>query len=204
MTPRLIHFYGDSVMAGYTVRPTGGVVSEHNLPATCGSLLGAAAICRNFGIGGTTTPEWLFGRGAVPRPWAEEMALSGPQYVAINTGINDAYVPNYSPADHAWCYQELTRIARAAGRTMVFVSPNPINTGHNAALWGLKHTVDGVAGQMGVPVINIYDAIAYGCPSWQAMLPDTVHPSDDLHRYMGHVAFMTLAPILRAAGVSIP
>jgi lysophospholipase L1-like esterase len=201
--PKTLRWYGDSVLAGYPL-PNG---AQGAYPAIAGALLGPSVVCENHGIGGTNTREWLFGQGAVPRNWEAELARPGAEYVLINTGINDAFLPGYGPADHAWAYRELTRIAWANGKHMIFVTPNPIALSHNGALWELKHQIDGpggVAESVGVPVIKIYDAIAIGCPQWRASLPDQVHPNAEMHRYMGHVAFMTLAPILRAAGLCIP
>jgi lysophospholipase L1-like esterase len=192
-----ILFLGDSVMFGST--QVGGVylTAARTIPMVCGQHFGPSVTCLNHAIGGTTSAEWLYARGAVPITWEARMAACDADVVAINTGINDAFVPGHTPADHAWCYREFTRIARAAGKTMVFVSPNPINLSHNVQLWDLKHTVDGVAASLGVPVVNMYDAIAHGCPQWPAFLPDAVHPNQPLYEFMGHVAYMTLAPLLQ-------
>jgi lysophospholipase L1-like esterase len=191
-----ITFYGDSVMAGYSFVGGQGVSVPGTVPAVCQELLGPGACCTNKGIGGTTAAQWLFGTGAVPRDWAAEMASHQNEVVAINCGINDAFVPGYGVADHRWCYQELTSIARAAGKIMVFVTPNPINLPHNTNLWQLKHAINQLASEMAVPKIDMYDAIAYGCPNWPTELPDAVHPSPDLYRFMGHVAYMSLKRIL--------
>lgn len=200
MMPTKIHFFGDSVMFGSTLVNGLYVTAARTIPIVCGQYFGPSVACVNYGIGGTTAAEWLYARGAVPITWEARMAASDADYVAMNCGINDAFVPGYTPADHAWCYQEFTRIARAAGKKMIFVSPNPINLSHNVQLWDLKHTLDkadGVAASLGVPIINMYDAIAYGCPKWPTFLPDAVHPSQELYDFMGHVAFMTLAPLVR-------
>lgn len=202
---RKILFLGDSVMAGYTVRAGVGCISEHSVPAACGRLFGAGVRVENGAIGGTASPEWLHGGPGISMGFAARMACSDAHFVVINTAINDVFRigVNMDLAGYQYCYSQFAWLAQQAGKRMVFMTPNPINDPHNAGLWGLKNIAQNVvARQHGVPVIDQWDAIAHACPQWPTQLVDAVHPNDALHRFMGHVAFMTLAPLLAEGGAA--
>lgn len=188
--------YGDSTMLGSTKVGATYVQSCFNMPAVLSELLCCVQVeCK--AVGGSTSGQWLYGQTPITKTWEAEMACSDASVVCMNTGINDAFVPGLGVADHVWCYREFTRIARANGKTMVFMTPNPIDDPHNGALWEQQHNLRALAVSLNVPVIDQYGAIGSCCPQWKTMLPDKIHPNDDLYRFMGHVAYMGMSAVLK-------
>jgi hypothetical protein len=163
-------------------------------------LLAGRATVESAAVGGTASPEWLHGGPGIAMGFAARMASTDAHFVVINTAINDVFRigVDMDLAGYQYCYSQFFHLAQQSGKRMVFMTPNPINRpSHNGALWGLKNIAQvAVARPLGVPVIDQWDAIAHGCPQWPTQLADEVHPNDALHRFMGHVAFMTLAPLL--------
>ena len=192
-------FLGDSVMAGHTVQGGVAQLSRYNIPAVCRRLFRGRVSVENAAVGGTASPDWLHGGNGVSMTFAARMASSDAGVVIINTAINDVFrigVDMDLPA-YQYCYSQFAHLAQQAGKRMVFMAPNPINDLHNGELWGLKNIMQNVvAKQLGVPVIDQWDAIAHACPQWPTQLSDAVHPGDALYRFMGHVAFMTLSPLI--------
>lgn len=192
-----ILFCGDSTMAGSVWRGPGYAISADNIPSAVATRLGNAHICENAGVGGSTSPEWLYGGGSISTTWSTRMAATDARIVVINTSINDAFLPGLTYADHQWCYAEFARITRAAGKKIVFQAPNPINyPTHIQRLWEFQNAMRITATGLNVPVINMWDVIVAAAPHWITMLPDAIHPSDDLYRLMGHIAYVGLVPVL--------
>jgi lysophospholipase L1-like esterase len=199
MTLKIV-FCGDSTVAGYTIRDGAYIRSPNRISAVLQDLFDQRfgvneVICDNQGQGGSTSPQWLWGLPPVTIPWAQRMQESDAHLFVMCTGINDAYEPNIRTQDYRYCYQEFHRLARSAGKRVVFTTPNPINTAHNPRLWELQHNMKDVAASLTVPVIDAYGAVLAAAPAWKSMLPDAVHPSDELYRFQAHVALLVLEPI---------
>lgn len=191
-----ILFAGDSTMVGSVFKNGVYSTSQNNIPAQVQNILGASVSCTNAGVGGSTAPEWLFGWGQVAKTWEVRMAESDADIVCINVGINDVFVPWMNHEAYRWCHGEFARIAQLYGRQMVFITPNPIDSPHLDPLWQYQHTVKGLAAELGIRHINVWDSLVYAFPHWKTMLPDAIHPGDDLYGFMGHVVALGLKPLV--------
>lgn len=206
MTTIKIECFGDSTMYGSTgTQANGYTQSPNNVPAVLQSLLGSGFVVVNGGVGGSTTPQWLLGSGAptphagITQTWTQRMAASDAKFVVLNTGINDSFIVGYTPSDHIAAYTTIASVARQYGKTPIFMSPNPINDVHNSQLWDLQHAIKALASDLAVPLIDQYNSVVTACPSWSEFVPDNVHPSDDLYRFMGHTAYMRILKNVSAA-----
>lgn len=186
-------------MAGASWTPTGYVTSPCNVPALLGQFLEGVATCENVAVGGTTSPQWLYAQGAIGVTWEARMAATDARIVVINTGINDVFIPGLSWLDYRWCYAEFARLARAAGKLPVYMTPTPINDAHLGSLWEFQHAMKALAAETSVPVINAWDAVVAAAPQWQSLLPDNIHPNDAMYRLMASIAHVALRQVLATA-----
>lgn len=196
-----VDFCGDSTMAGLVLQGGAYQISPNAPPAIAQALLTGRATCRNLGVGGSTSMDWHLGQGGVAQPWAARVAASPARVFVMNCGINDAFVPGRTPEDYLATVRELNRLTLAAGKVLVYATPNPINyPSHVAALWTMQHMVKSAAPSFGMPVVDVWNAVASAAgQSWASLLPDGIHPGHDLYRFVGHVYHLGLLPLLPAA-----
>lgn len=192
--PVKIDFAGDSTMYGSVLTPSGYGVSPYRIPSVVQELMGTKAICRNIAIGGSTTQEWLYGQGNVSMPWSTRMTNTDASIIVLNTGINDVFVPSMTSAIYEYQWREIHRITLEAGKTLVCVTPNPIYYfPHVNFLWEYQNVLKNAAVGFGLPVIDLWNAIVAMTPdSWPALLPDNIHPGDDLYRVESHIVYIGL------------
>jgi hypothetical protein len=200
-TPVKIAMYGDSTVWGSTTWPDGSWgQNPHNEPVTLGWLLAQAlgegkVVVENHGIGGINCGDLLYGKGLVKTKWDDEMASSDADIVTFNPAINDAFVPGLTDQDFIFCYSQLTAIAKNHGKTVVIMTPNPINNTHNATIWSLVNDERYVAQQEQVFIVDQWTTIMNTYP-WQQHLPDNIHPDTDLYEYKASLSYQTIKPIV--------
>lgn len=205
----VIEMYGDSTAAGCTPTPgaqailpchtAGYAVANPSPEATLESLLqskyGAGVTVVNRGVAGNTIPTFLSGDG-VNLPWARQVAQSKAQIVTLNFGINDSNPAAKEPADaFRRNLFDLIRIAKASGKIVVVETASPVNNHLFAALPSYVAASIAAANESGVQVINQYGYLT-SQSRWNAMLADTVHPTQAGYNLRARIEFETLDQVV--------
>ncbi|HIE4429965.1 TPA: SGNH/GDSL hydrolase family protein [Burkholderia multivorans] len=155
--------------------------------------LGGQITVTNNGIGGTTAPESLNGLTPFSAPLATRLASIRPNIVIVNYGINDA--GRETTDDYQQALVGIVAAIRGAGAVPVLEEPNPVCKGPGPQLDAYVGAMRTVAQQYGVLLIQQYDYIK-SLPDWQSMLPDCVHPNQDLYRIKGDREAQQLAGLV--------
>ncbi|WP_185634006.1 SGNH/GDSL hydrolase family protein [Burkholderia stagnalis] len=205
----VIETYGDSTTQGWESINGNGFITTANVPALLQAGLqaqfGAGVTVSNQAVGGTEASQLLNGTDGVHAAWAQQMAASPARIVMLNFSLNDAYyirvpksgVIGEAPADYAAYMTQLVQIAKAAGKTVVLVEPNPTcEPVRQSALADYVAQLRQVATAQGVMLVPHYDPIL-NLPNWQAMLTDCLHPSDALYAIKANRELPILAAMLR-------
>jgi lysophospholipase L1-like esterase len=215
--PLLIEVYGDSTAAGCTpvhgapaVQPchtAGYAVADPSPEATLQSLLrakyGSSVTVENRGVAGNTIPALLSG-DSVNLPWVRQMAQSKAQIVSLNFGINDSKVAAKEPVDvFRRNLSDLIRIAKATGKIVVVETASPVNDPLFAALPTYVAASIAEATNSGVPVIDQYGYL-HSRPTWNAMLADSVHPTQAGYNLRAKVEFEVFDRIVGDVGKLTP
>ena len=111
-------------------------------------------------------------------PWAQQMANSTAQIVAVNFCINDSN-PAFKESTDTYraLLVQIIDIARAAGKVIVLVEPNRVepywlpDTPHYVSV------MRDVAAEMSVPLVPNF--------AYPAVIPDGVHPDAATYAAMG-------------------
>lgn len=187
----MIEFHGDSTQAAITVWGTTNHQNTHTPAKLVGQILGVETV--NLGVGGSTLQDALTGTiypGGLN--FAQHIAQSNAQIIVANWGINDAYQPGVTAANHAARWQQVSDICAAAGKTFVLETASPIGTGHNAILSNLVAASKTISG---AEVVDLNNAILQWYPQWQAHM-DTpkIHPNGIMYAWIGTMLADALAP----------
>lgn len=183
-----IDYYGDSTIWGYESGI--GTRAPEPAPAAFAAALPQYGMAtqytvRNEGVVATTGCELLNGTDGVHPVWTTQMTASDAAVVIINHGINDLA---YETADqYASCLTQLSQIARAHGKKVIFETPNPTLDKGLDTFVGVMKTV---AAQEGDDVIDQYQMLMdylAGGPIVN-ICPDGTHPTDDIYRMKGEYA----------------
>lgn len=185
----LIEVYGDSTALGCTVTPgasagacqaAGYAQANPTAPQQLQTLLqakyGTTVSVANHGVAGTTAARLLTGDG-VNLPWAQQMAQSKADIVMFNFAINDSKMLANEPlAESQGNESQLVSIAKAAGKTVVIETANPVTDPSCAALPTYVAASLSVANTWGITAIDMYGFLETQ-PNWNSMLSDTEHPT---------------------------
>lgn len=210
--PVVIEAYGDSTTQGWE-QPAGtaGYVTPLNVPAQLQTKLqaqyGSTVTVVQQGVGGTEASQLLNGTdGTHASTWAQLMAVSPAKIVTLNFSLNDAYfsrvaragtIPE-SPEQYAAYMTQLVQIAKAAGKNVVLMEPNPTcEPIRQAAMPPYVEQLRAVANAQGVPLVAHFDAIQ-AMSNWQSMLTDCLHPDDALYTIKANQEFTVLSPLVKS------
>jgi len=207
----LVEVYGDSTALGCTVSAgaSPGVcqapgyaqanpTAEQTLQALLQAKYGPTVTVANHGVAGNTIPAALTGDG-VNLPWAQQMAQSKAQIVVFNFGINDSNVTSgESAAQFQANVSQLIQTAKAAGKTVVVETANPVNDPTRIAL--PDYVAAGIAAAR-MWDVNVIDEFGYLVtqPAWPSILSDNVHPTQAGYNLKAQVEFAVLDPIVAFA-----
>jgi acyl-CoA thioesterase I len=213
--PVLLEVYGDSTAAGCTPTPgaqaiqpchtAGFAVANPSPEQTLQSLLqakyGSTVTVVNRGVAGNTAPALLTGDG-LNLPWAQQMAQSKAQDIVLIFGINDSHVSVNEPVDTFQSNMSgLIRIAKAAGKTVLVETPNPVTDPSSASLRSYAAASIAAARMWDANVIDEFGFLS-AQPAWDSMLSDGVHPTQGGYNLKAQFEFTALDPIVRNARVN--
>ena len=194
-----IGLYGDSTQVGASVYA--GVVHQAEwTPAKIVQMMldhkyGAGVhVVSNYGIGGSTISGAL-GTTIFPggKTFAQHMAAQSDDIIVANWGINDAYLPGYTAANHKAHYTTLKNAVETAGKVFVYQSPNPLNMPHDPILSTNDAAVKTIAG---IKLADINSQIKSVYPQWAYHLSDGVHPNSIMYAFMGEMLFNRIDALL--------
>lgn len=191
----MIEFHGDSTQKGETVWGTTINQNTHTPAKLVGQILGVETV--NLGVGGSTLQDALTGTiypGGLN--FAQHIAQSNARIIVANWGINDAYQPGVTAANHAARWQQISDICSAAGKTFVLETASPIGVPHNAILGNLVAASKTISG---ATVVDVNNGILQWYPQWQAHL-DTpkIHPNGIMYAWIGTMLADALASLAAA------
>lgn len=175
-------FVGNSIQAGYVP----GAAAAHPPAQDVAQISGAAVIIEAFG--GVTAQQILDGTDGSGYPFAQREAAYRPRVVFIQAATNGT-----QPGDaYAAVLRLLVQQARQVGAAVVLETPPPIVPGGSAAVFQDLPTfyqrvqaTRNVAAETGAALCDHYANIS----PWASLgvLPDGVHPTEDVYAYMGRV-----------------
>lgn len=187
-----IGLYGDSTRVGAMVY--GGVISYAEItPAKMLQML----LNKKYGVGVHTVHNYGVGGSTI----ADSLAVIAPHFAANpvdiavpNFGINCAYVPGQTPANHKANYTAYRNFFLSKGAQFVYESPNPIiSPTHNPILTSLDAAVKTIAGLV---VADTRSTIVNYYPQWASHLSDGTHPNQIMYLYIGQLLFGAIDPLL--------
>jgi len=195
-----IGFYGDSTFESYlegggTASPTVIEVAQTALRAY---FVSAYATCVNYGVSGTDTSDYVSG-------WAATMAADTSHFIGLGWCINDSShdLGNLTVAEYMANYRTLIRLARAAGKGVFVVTPNPFS--NRLSGWPyrkaatLRPFVDAqrqVAWEMGCTIVDRFEAFERWmsvAENTDTFLGDGPHPTQLGYRQQGYFIAAQLA-----------
>lgn len=186
--PRVIEYYGDSTIWGYT--PFTGEQVSVPAPAAFAAALPAGGNydVRNEGVSGSTACGLLNGSDGKHPAWSTQMANSSASIVIMNFAINDEWrddLPTYQS-----CLTQLARQAKSAGKKVVFETPNPTRDSGPSGLDVYVDAMKAVAAQERLPVIDQYRYLTdyLNGQSPLSICPDGLHPTAEVYVMKGKYA----------------
>lgn len=193
-----IGLYGDSTQAGVSVYS--GVVSQAQwTPAKVLQMMldheygqGVHTVS-NYGIGGSTLWQAMSTGLYAGQPLTTHIAAQSDDIVVLNFGINDAFIPGYTPAAHKANYASVKSSVEGLGKVFVYESPNPLNTVHDSLVGANDAAVKTISG---VKNMDTYGQIKNYYPQWQSHLSDGIHPNSIMYFWVGDYLFKTIDPLL--------
>ncbi|WP_175784664.1 SGNH/GDSL hydrolase family protein [Burkholderia ambifaria] len=196
----LIDAEGDSTMYGWSMTSPDQMTPVAQpaptiMQAELAQSIGGQITVVNNGIGGTTAPESVTGLAPFAAPLATRLASIRPNIVIVNYGINDA--GRETTDDYQQALVGIVAAIRGAGAVPVLEEPNPVCRGPGPLLDAYVGVMRTVAQQYGVHLIQQYDYIK-SLPNWQSMMPDCVHPNQDLYRIKGDREAQQLRPLIQS------
>lgn len=119
------------------------------------------------------------------------IAKDGATVELFADGINDAFL--YSPEVYADLLRKAVSVSRAAGKTVIFQTPNPT---YEARVTALAQVMRNVAAELNVPVID-QDRHLRETYSDLSFAGDQMHPSQPAYTVMGMFSQSRLQEILK-------
>lgn len=151
----------------------------------------------NQSIGGTSIGQWCNGDASIGMPSFADRVAANPSVdmYCIELGINDA-IQNHTTTGFTWAVNQMVTIARAAGKKIMFGTPNaviyPGRPEVNVLLEQFKNIITSTCASLSVPVVDHWAAmVATG--NWTKLLADGIHPNEQFYRFKGHLLFMSIA-----------
>lgn len=196
----IIGYYGDSTVKGWDATIGDGTVVATPAPAAMAAALGSGYTVFNRGVHGASTSELLAGTDGHDRTWANEMAASTAQYVIMNLCLNDASTGSLSV--YQANLQTIINVARAAGKTIIFETPNPADA--IPALGSFVTAMKTIASNNTVPIIDQYTMLQSYMQQNNLnvynLCPDGLHPSQAIYTRKGQYAATRFLEIRAGAG----
>lgn len=151
----------------------------------------------NKSKGGSGFGDWLYGSTTYDTQSFPDLIVQNPDVdlFYVQLGINNA-IRNGTASGVAYAVGEMHRLVTAAGKKIMFATPNPVNyPGRpevNDLLWTFKNTIESKCKELGIQVVHQWNAAA-ATGVWTKLLADGIHPKEDYYRFKGHLLFMALA-----------
>lgn len=188
-----VEFVGDSTQSGVdgaalTEKPPR--ISRVRPPS---SFIGWPSVTiTNTSISGATTKTSIEGSPTMAA-WQEHVSQSKADIFIINYAINDSLV--LSEADYQSNLRAMAEIAAAAGKTVVFETPN-LSWIPSVAKYAnlMRDTADHIK----APVMDVHQFLTatLGAANMRVLIPDGVHPSEKGYRVIGQYASAWLSAFL--------
>jgi predicted GH43/DUF377 family glycosyl hydrolase/lysophospholipase L1-like esterase len=204
----LIEEYGDSTTVGCTFTRGAAAsdacpVADYAIASTTEPAALQAALQQQFGsrvtvvakgAAGTQLGHLLNSGHGITLTWAQQMAQSSAQIVALNFGINDSE----TQAGFADLLSQAVQTAQKAGKRVVIMTPNPISTHHNDDLAGYRMAAFQVAQEYGATVVDNWSQLSQ-VPIWGQHLPDGMHPDATMYQWKANNAAPIIAQLVNGA-----
>jgi acyl-CoA thioesterase-1 len=199
-----VAYFGDSTIYGMNPKDHKNQI-QRNAPHVLESELklrcGAPVTVQNYGKGGATASELLYGSTRYPGGFKQVLASSNAQYAIVNYGINDSSreVPI---AKYKAQLAAFHQIASAAGVTLIYETPNPVvleklrlpailRDGLPAKVAAMEE----VALEKHVPLVDQFHYLSK-MPNLAELMPDGVHPTEQALAIKAKRVADILAPII--------
>ncbi|SDI54906.1 SGNH/GDSL hydrolase family protein [Pseudomonas abietaniphila] len=125
-----------------------------------------------------------------------KMQSSTASIVTFNYGMNDGYYCLQTVDQYYSQMDQLVKIAKASGKTVVLIEPNPTTNPKNPNLYDYVSALSMVAVNNNVPIVQHYK-IWKSTGLWRALLSDGIHPTNDGYRTKGDTEFQVISPIVQ-------
>lgn len=151
----------------------------------------------NKSKGGSGFGDWLYGSSEYGTQSFPDLIAQNPDVdlFYVQLGINNA-IRGGTASGVSFAVGEMHRLVTAAGKKIMFATPNPVNyPGRpevNDLLWTFKNTIESKCKELGIQVVNQWNAAA-ATGVWTKLLADGIHPKEEYYRFMGQLLFMALA-----------
>lgn len=132
------------------------------------------SVVYNFGVSGSVTEQGIYGIAGMRESLDTNIKQYGCTVVTANYGINDAAKLQVSPELYLHRMKQFEGIVVGNGAMFILETPNPILNAFDTYLQNYTNLA-----LTNFNTIDHYSAIKM-LPSWQSMLPDGVHPNDEL------------------------
>lgn len=192
-----IEQYGDSTGLGLTWNGTSLVVASPTAPdqlyMDMQARFGAGQVLiYNKGVSSTCAKDLLYGTP----DFASKMASSTAQIVTLNYGSNDNWYCNQTVAQYTAQMDQLVKIAKAAGKIIVLIEPNPTVNRNNPNLANYVAALSQVAINNQVAIIQHYK-LWQASGVWKVWLSDDTHPTSAGYKLKGDTEFQVLSPMVQ-------
>lgn len=182
--PVRIQLFGDSTQAGFDggTRTMASVPPGVALQAALDERFGAGAVVVEVrAVSGTNSVQLVDGSDGLNRPWPGSVDAD---IVIINHGINDSYY-----GTPMVLYAANLRAFTQTRAVVLLETPSPVH-GRDFTSDKQAEAVRRIAAAYGVQLV---DTAAYvqDLPGWRDLIPDGVHPNEDLY---GRIARDVLLP----------
>jgi lysophospholipase L1-like esterase len=186
-TSEIIEYYGDSTVWGLKSHTNDEQVAKPAPQAFAEALPGSPTTytVRNEGVSNTSACQLRDGTDGRHDNWGEQMRTSQADVVIINHAINDLR-QGESIATYSTCLRDLAVLARQNGKRVIFETPNPITapSGLDSYVGAMK----AVATENSVQIIDQYQYLVNRYPDLSVVVPDGLHPSDQVYIEKGQYA----------------
>ncbi len=193
---KLIAAYGDSTTVG-----VGADDAAHTMPAILETLICHIKVS-NEGVSGTRADQLLNGTDGKHAPWNQELKQSKAHILLFNFGINDSRQPGETIPSYSMNMHLLVDAAKAAGKTVVLETPNPIfptqkADAPDAKLQAHAQAVRQLAKAEHVPLIDVNAAMLAAVKQHKLseLYSDPLHPTAAGYRIIAQTAVPILQPL---------
>lgn len=191
----VIGFFGDSTIRGYRTRS--GAQVPLSTPQAFAQTLAAESrfTVLNEGVDSSRIEHLMAGTDGKHEPWHSYIAKAGIDIVITNHASKNGNPVHQYEAD----LDKMVKRARAHGKLVILMTPNPIAEG------GLEAYVDAmrrVAARNKVPVIDVFrflnDIMSATGQGIDDFVPDGYHPADEVYVLIGRYAAREFRKIMLA------